>query len=140
MTSPNSKGKTLWQPGQSGNPAGKPKGSGEVQKLRAAIAKHVPEIVNQLVDAAKGGDIQAARLLLERTLPPLRPMDQPQQFALPDGSFTDKAKAVLDAISSGDLPTAQGSQLLGAIAGLGRLTEIDELTARIEALESKRNQ
>ena len=34
-----------WKPGESGNPAGRKPGSGEVAKLRAAIAEHMPGIV-----------------------------------------------------------------------------------------------
>ena len=34
-----------WKPGQSGNPNGRPAGTGEVGKLRAAIAKRVPDLL-----------------------------------------------------------------------------------------------
>ena len=59
-----------WKAGESGNPNGRPPGTGEVAKLRDSIAAHVPEIIVQLVAKAKEGDAQAARLLLERVLPP----------------------------------------------------------------------
>ena len=55
-----------FQPGESGNPKGRPAGSGEVAKLRAAIAGQVPAILESLTAAALAGDVQAARLLLER--------------------------------------------------------------------------
>ena len=74
-----------WQPGQSGNPKGKAPGSGELQKLRASIAADVPEILAGLATAAKGGDIQAARLLLERVLPPVKSIEQAVELQLPDG-------------------------------------------------------
>ena len=70
-----------WQPGTSGNPAGRPPGSGKVAKLRAEIAEHVPDIVAQLVESAKGGDVQAARLLLERVLPPVKAILTPSATA-----------------------------------------------------------
>jgi hypothetical protein len=69
MTSNEKKGG--WKPGQSGNPSGRPPGSSESGRLRAAISEHLPEIIDQLVEKARGGDIQAARLLLERVLPPV---------------------------------------------------------------------
>lgn len=62
----------LWQPGQSGNPAGRKPGSGEVAALRAGIREHVPAIVQKLVEAALAGDTGAARLLLERVIPPMK--------------------------------------------------------------------
>jgi len=36
------------------------------------LLKEVPAILKTLAKAAKGGDIQSARLILERTLPPLK--------------------------------------------------------------------
>ncbi len=126
-----------WKPGQSGNPAGKPPGSGELQKLRAAIGEHVPDIINQLVTAARGGDIQAARLILERVLPPVKAIEQAQTINLPDGTLTDQGRAVLAAVAAGELAPGQGAQLLAAIGSLGKISEIDELAARITALESK---
>ncbi len=59
-----------WKPGQSGNPKGRPPGVGEIGKMRAAIAGNVPAILESLTTAALAGDVQAARLLLERALPP----------------------------------------------------------------------
>ena len=37
-----------WKPGQSGNPKGRPAGTGEVGKLRAAIAKRVPDLLDAM--------------------------------------------------------------------------------------------
>ena len=126
-----------WKPGQSGNPAGKPSGSGELQKLRAAIGEHVPEILNQLVTAARGGDIQAARLILERVLPPMKAIEQPQALDLPEGTLTEQGRAVLRSVAAGELAPGQGAQLLTAIGTLGKIAELDELAARITALEVK---
>lgn len=125
-----------WKPGQSGNPAGKPSGSGELQKLRAAIGEHVPEIINQLVAAARGGDIQAARLILERVLPPVKAIEQPQAINLPDGTLTEQGRAVLRSVAAGELAPGQGAQLLSAIGTLGKIAELDELAERITALEA----
>jgi len=125
-----------WQPGQSGNPKGKTPGSGELQRLRASIAVHVPTILDQLIQAAQGGDVQAARLILERVLPPVKAIEQAVELSLPDGgTLTAQGRAVLSAVAAGDLAPGQGAQLLAAIGSLARLTEIDELTQRIEKLE-----
>ena len=126
-----------WKPGQSGNVKGKPPGSGELQKLRASIGSHVPEIIEKLVAAAKGGDIQAARLILERSLPPVKAIEQPQAINLPDGTLTEQGRAVLTAVAAGELAPGQGAQLLAAIGTLGRVIELDELAARIAVLEKQ---
>ena len=126
-----------WAKGQSGNPKGRPPGAGEVAKLRAAIAGQVPAIIQSLTAAALAGDVQAARLLLERTLPALKPAEQAQALHLPDGTLTDQGRAVLAAVAAGELAPGQGAALLGAIGTLARVAEVDELARRIEALEGK---
>ena len=125
-----------WKPGQSGNPKGKTPGSGELQKLRASIAADVPEILAGLVLAAKGGDVQAARLILERILPPVKAIEQAVALQLPEGgTLTAQGRAVLAAVAVGELAPGQGAQLLAAIGTLARVTELDELAARITQLE-----
>ena len=130
--------RTAWKPGQSGNPGGRPPGTGTIGKLRASIEADIPEILAALTEQAKRGDVPAARLLLERTLPPMRPTEHAQPLALPDGTLTEQGRAVLAAIAAGELGPQQGAQLLGAIAQLGRVAEIDELERRIRALEDTR--
>ncbi|MFM9435008.1 hypothetical protein ACFDR9_002070 [Janthinobacterium sp. CG_23.3] len=137
MTEPKKK-PGRWKAGESGNPRGKTPGSGELQRLRAAIGEHVPEIITQLVAAARGGDIQAARLILERVLPPVKAIEQAQAIDLPEhGTLTDQGRAVLSAVAAGELAPGQGAQLLAAIGTLGKIAELDELAARITALEGK---
>ena len=137
MTNEQKPSRGRWKPGQSGNPAGKPKGVGEVAKLRAAIAQDVPAILEALRTQALAGDVQAARLLLERTVAPLRAVEPPQPLALPDGSLTEQGRAVLTSVAAGELAPGQGAVLMSAIGALAKVAEIDELTARIEALEAK---
>ncbi len=126
-----------WKPGQSGNPKGRPAGTGEVAKLRAAIAGSVPAILESLTTAALAGDVQAARLLLERALPPIKPVEATQALNLPDGTLTEQGRAVLASVAAGELAPGQGAALLGAIGTLARVAEIDELARRIEVLEGK---
>ncbi|HMN92719.1 MAG TPA: DUF5681 domain-containing protein [Hydrogenophaga sp.] len=128
-----------WKPGESGNPAGKPKGTGEVAKLRAAIAEKVPAILESLLDRALSGDVGAARLLLERTIPPLKAIEPPQPLTLPDGSLTEQGRAVLASVAAGDLAPGQGAALVGAIGALARVAEVDELERRIAVLEGDRH-
>ena len=126
-----------WKPGQSGNPAGRPRGSGEVAQIRAAISDKVPAIMDALLSQALAGDTSAARLLLERSIAPLKAVEPPQPLTLPDGSLTEQGRAVLASVAAGALAPGQGAALLGAIGALARVAEIDELAARVAALESK---
>jgi hypothetical protein len=128
-----------WKPGQTGNPKGRPPGQSEITRLRAALAGDVPEILAGLVLAAKGGDVQAARLILERILPPVKAIEQAVELQLPEGgTLTAKASAVLSAAAAGDLAPGQASQLIAALGTLAKIHEVDELAARITALEAAR--
>lgn len=126
-----------WKPGASGNPAGRKPGTGEVGKLRAAIAKDVPEIITALTAAAKGGDVGAARLLLERVLPALKPAEEPVAVSLDGAKLADQGRAALQAIAEGRIAPSQGAALLSAIGVLAKLVETDELAARVAALEAR---
>ena len=126
-----------WKPGQSGNPKGRPAGTGEVGKLRAAIAKRVPDLLDAMMARALDGDVGAARLLLERAIAPLKAIEPTQALALPDGTLTAQGRAVLRSVADGVLAPSQGAALLGAIGTLARVTELDELESRIAALEAR---
>ena len=126
-----------WKPGQSGNPAGRKPGSGTVAKLRESIAQHIPDIVAKLVELAKGGDAQAARLLIERVIPPIKAMELAAPMAMPDGTLTEQGRAVVAAAGAGVLAPGQAAQLLAGLGALAKLIETDELAARVAALETK---
>lgn len=137
MTEPKKKRPGRWKAGESGNPAGRKPGTGEVARLRAAIADRVPELLAAMMTRALEGDVGAARLLLERAIAPLKGIEQAVELALPDGgTLTAQGRAVLSAVALGDLAPGQGAQLLAAIGSLARVTEIDELTLRLEKLEA----
>ena len=62
-----------WAPGQSGNPKGRRKGSKNKKSVIAAeFEKEGSEVARVVIDAAKGGDLQACGLVLARLSPPLQ--------------------------------------------------------------------
>ena len=128
-----------WRKGQSGNPKGRPPGSGEVARLRAAIAEHVPTIITRLVErATMEGDTQAARLLLERVLPPVKAVALPEPLPLPAvGSLAERAEAVLAALAAGQASPDAAETALAGLAAVARLRAIDDLERRIAALEER---
>ena len=66
-----------WKQGQSGNPKGRPRKSQKTMaQLRTQISEHLPDVIEVLADAAKAGDVQAARILVERCVPSMRALDQ----------------------------------------------------------------
>ena len=58
-----------WQKGQSGNPAGRPKGAlSKRDKIAQALSDDGPAVARVVIDAALSGDMQAAGLVLSRVL------------------------------------------------------------------------
>ena len=128
--------------GTSGNPRGRKRGVSDRRVAwRAELAEHLPAIVARVVDAAKAGDLEAARLIFARTMPVLRSTGLP--VSLPElakaRTTGDQARAVIAAIADGTLSPDQGADLLGALASASRVIEADEIERRFSAIESALN-
>jgi hypothetical protein len=126
-----------WEKGQSGNPGGRPPGNALAGRLRDAIAADWDDIVQAVVNQAKAGDMQAISILVNRVSPTLKPIQEPVKVEMPGETLTEKAGAILDAVSRGELSPSDAKLVLDGLAGVAKITEIDELTKRIEALEQR---
>lgn len=65
-------------PGQSGNPAGRPRGAKSSFKLlefggAAFTGEDLAEVIAKLFEKAKAGDLRAIEMILDRTIPKIRP-------------------------------------------------------------------
>jgi len=96
----------------------------------------MPEILAQLVEQAKAGDVAAAKVLLDRVCPPLKPQALPVSLPV-NGSLAEQGGEIIRATLAGQIPPDIGSQLITALAAQSKIIEVDELTKRIEALEAK---
>jgi hypothetical protein len=119
--------------GQTGNPGGRP---GNLANLRAKLTAGSDEIGTVVLAAAKGGDMQACRLILERIVPALKPITEPVPFDLDDTDLPSTARSIMRAIASGALPGDQGKVLLDAVLGMSRVIEVADLDQRLKALEA----
>jgi hypothetical protein len=128
-----------YEKGQSGNPRGRPRGVQTQAKLRESIAKDLPGIITSLVKEAKGGDTAAAKLLLDRVLPSLRPVDQPTPMPL-SKDIGQAGRDVLAALGEGTVGPDAGAKILQSVGVLARVIETEELSKRIEALEKSLEQ
>jgi len=73
---------------------------------------NVPDILEKLTEAAKAGDVQAFRLLLERVLPPIKPIQLPAPVEMPHlGTLADQARAILGAATRGELAVDDAAAL-----------------------------
>lgn len=126
-----------WVKGQSGNAAGKPVGTiSRTVKLRNMIADRIPDVINTMIEAAVSGDVQAARVLIERVLPAVKSESLPVNLDLPEkANLTTIGESIIQSVTQGSISVEAGAQLMSAITGQAKLIEITELEARIAKLE-----
>ncbi len=125
-----------FEKGQSGNPAGRKRGTGHAAKLRKAIEDDLPAIIDALVGAAKSGDTSASKLLIDRVLPTLKPVQQNVTVrGLTGRNLSDQGTVIVAAMGRGSMTPDQAQAMLASLASLARIIETDELEKRISALE-----
>jgi len=127
-----------FEPGKSGNPAGKPPGAKHKATILAQtlFEGEAETLIRKIIELAKEGDLQALKVCIDRLCPPLKAQSAPVQIALPKTeSIADLATAFIEAAADGRLPPDVAAQLVSAVGTLARVVEIDELKERLSALE-----
>ena len=116
-----------FQPGQSGNPAGRPPGSLNKKTLavEALLAERAEEVVTNLMDRAIEGHGTAMRLCVDRLVPTGR--NRPVAIDLPVIKTPEDAELALsvvtDELAAGNLTIADASALVTLIDRMLRLAE-----------------
>jgi Family of unknown function (DUF5681) len=130
-----------FQPGQSGNPNGRPAGARNrtcalALKLMDAAAEPV---ILALIKAARGGDVAAIKLVLERVAP--LPRNRPVHFDMPAietaANLGEAMGAILQAAADGELTPDEATSIASLIETRRRTIETLELEQRIAALEQR---
>jgi len=130
-----------WKPGQSGNPAGRPKGSlnATPRMVQALLDGEAKEIVKKAIELAKSGDGPVLRAVLERIAPARK--DNPVAIELPPVNTAADAKAasaaVLASVAAGDITPGEGQAVMALLTAHKSIVETEDLEARIAALEAK---
>ena len=134
--SPNHTAGGRFAPGNKASP-GRPPGRGAVAEMRDALAADLGGIIDKVRAKAMAGDMQAARIILDRLVPSLRPVEIPTAVSMPAGAtLAGQAQAVIEAAANGSLAAGQAAQIVTALGGVAKIIETTELLKRIEALES----
>ena len=72
------RGNPKWLDGKGGNPAGRPKGSKNKstlvqeairQQSEELIIRHLPDVIEEVIQQARKGNMVAAKMLLDRAIP-----------------------------------------------------------------------
>ena len=125
--------------GQSGNPAGRPKGSRNATTLalETLLDGQASALTQKAIDLALTGDMAALRLCLDRILPPRK--DRPVTFALPPIESAKVAastvSAVLAAVAVGEITPADAGEISKLIEVYVRASETAKLSERLDRLE-----
>jgi hypothetical protein len=128
-----------FNPGQSGNPAGRAAGSRNKKTLaaEARLFEHAEELVNDLVKRAKNGEPAAMRLCMERILPAGR--GRPLPIELPPVRSTEDAQVaagvIMDALKQGALSAREAVDLINVVGALTRLNGAIELIKKMARRE-----
>ena len=133
-----------FQPGQSGNPAGRAKGARHkaLLALDAIGAKGAQAVLRRVVQDARAGDMRAAEILLRRLWPERR--GRPVTIDLPpiiSGADAVKASAaIVAAAAAGSLTPDEAATIGTLIETQRRAIETQDLAARIAALEQAQHE
>ena len=130
---------TQFKPGQSGNPAGKPKGTRNATTLalEALLDGQASALTQKAINLALAGDMAALRLCLDRILPPRK--DSPVAFDLPEMKTLNDAVpamgALVKAVGQGDLTPTEAGELTKMVQAFAKIIETAELEERVRKLE-----
>jgi len=122
--------------GTSGNPSGRPAGKTSAGEIRQAIEQESTAILKAVIDAAVLGDMQAAKILIDRLCPQLKPMALPVTIPVGD-TLPESGANVIFAMLGGQLPPDVGAQIITALAHQSKLIETLELSERLARLETQ---
>lgn len=128
-----------YQPGQSGNPSGRPAGSRNATTLavEALLEGQAEAITQRVVTAALGGDMAAIKLVMDRVAPARK--SRLLQLDLPDVSDARgvalSQAMVVAAVAGGEISTDEGMALSGLLEARRRALETEQLEMRLQRLE-----
>lgn len=128
-----------FEKGQSGNPAGKARGTRNraTLALEAILEGEAEAITRKAIELARDGDTVAMRLCMDRLLPVRK--DRPVRFELPkieNASDLPKATgALLEAVAAGDITPSEAADVGRAVDAHVKAVEMTDLHERMRRIE-----
>lgn len=107
--------------------------------LRAASPTDVADVLRAMILMAKGGDVGAARLVLERTCGKPRDWDDPSlPFVTGDPqSLLEAAQRTLSQVATGQTTTEAAARSLALLGQVSDLWHLPQLEQRLRQLEER---
>ena len=133
-----------FQKGRSGNPKGKVKGTKNKATLVAEVLLNgeLENICRRLIQEALTGNIQAMKMVLDRTLSPRR--DRPVILELPalqtSSDVIHSMALIIEAVGIGDISPSEGEALSKIIEIYVKAIEAHDHEKRLSLLEAKEKQ
>jgi len=130
-----------FQPGESGNPAGRPPGARNKKTLavEALLDDESEEVMRKLIGLAKVGDEVALRLCVDRMLP--RRRERPVPLQLPRIRTDDDVRAAIDriteALGEGEVTPREAADLLKFVDGASWTLQSSDVVARLDRIETR---
>lgn len=130
--------------GKSGNPQGKPKGARHKASMMAEMLfeEEIETVCHQVINQAKEGNLQAAKIILDRLLPPKK--DRPINFKLPIiQNAADALKAgrlICHAVGTGELTPVEAESLSKVVEIQAKNIELYDFGLRLETIEKHINE
>jgi hypothetical protein len=130
-----------FEPGQSGNPGGRPKGCRNrvTRAVEALIHGQAEALGAKAVEIALAGEASMLRALLSTLVSTRR--DRAVEFEMPRietaADALTASSAVLAACADGDLSPSEAGEIMALISTHVRTVEVAEIEARLTALEKR---
>jgi Family of unknown function (DUF5681) len=127
------------QKGQSGNPAGRPRGARNRTTIlmQNLLAERAEAIGRKVIELAENGDIAAIRICMDRLAPARK--DEPVAVELPPlekpADSVAAAASIVAGVAAGDLTPSQAGQLAKVIDVYVRAIETKAFDERLSTVE-----
>jgi Family of unknown function (DUF5681) len=132
-----------FQKGQSGNPAGRPRGivNRATALAQNLLSEHAEWIARKVIELAEAGDMAALRVCMERLVPPIK--HQPVAVELPPiekpADSVEAVASIAAAVAAGDLTAAEAAELAKVVDVYVRALDSKGFNERLSALEKEIN-
>ena len=127
-----------FEKGKSGNPRGRPKGVIDRRnRYRSLIESRLPDVIDQVITSALGGDMTACKLLLDKLVPNVRSVSPAMCLSGKNDSAGALSASIVAEMMSGSLAPDQAATAMSVLSAHSQLVDSADLISRLHALEEK---